>query len=991
MQNCHRSLILIFCCIGLFLQCHVCEAQISLDFKRINLLWPTVELYFSLRSSDGKVVHPLREQLRVTENDFEVPELTLHPPHPTPCPMSVALVLDASGSMQGAGNEGAKAGAKAFVRRMDGTRDEAALVEFSTNPRLKLGMTSDTAQLVDSINTLPAWGGTTIWDGIWMGIEQVVQSGVNDCRAVVALTDGGDGSSSHYPGDIIPFANREHIRVFTIGLGSSINTTELELIAMLTGGRFFHTSHPSALPAIYDSIATIIKDKGFGERMITYNASCMDGTLRRVDLTMIAERGDSLRKTKSYRAPLDPSTARVMPLHLRAGDVQGGHSLLVSLRTDGLFDPLIPLHPRFVLPTGEPGLRFDSVWVPSGSPFESGSLVSTVYPDSVVLHFDGPLRVMGTGPLLHVLYETTEASDTVSGRLYLHATSSGSGCARFTCDSAAYNILPEGPSVVLNARDVPECVWDQSAQRYEPPTVELRYLAENHGLAAAEQPEYTLYGYETALLLLNPVSSMQPGSETRIEAGRAQSVSWLVEPARRARTDTIRLGMVAAFANHAVAVAESKIIIHSSLANLECSLGIPDVLMDSVRRRFETLPVTLTVHNHGGAASDSIYAEIELSGGLQLEREDPAQTSRRLLTPAVLAPGAEGHAAWRLQLPASKEGEVSSVAVRLLDAGQEPGYCSASIAVPPLDTNRVIGVDIQGRTLLCPGDSATLVAEPGFSEYVWSNSRTGPILTVSQAGQYHVEAVDNAGTRRKSDVLFISEAYLPTVNVYATNYTPCVGDTVRLYTSWPMTSYLWSTGDTTQSIFVTASATYDVIMLTRDGCTATASRAMTFAPYPELPIISRSFDTLYTEVVALNHDWYRNGNKISSGKPFHVARSAGRYSVVASNGGKCTATSNEFDVSVLATDNAASAPRLEMNLYPDPVDAQLEVHIVAEIGDHVSVSLVDLLGRSTVLSDVVMSQDRHTLCLPVAHVPPGVYMLLLRGEGGQIVRRFRKL
>jgi hypothetical protein len=352
-KNCHSSLILIFCCIGLFLQCHVCEAQISLDFKRINLLWPTVELYFSLRSCDGKVVHPLREQLRVSENDFEVREFTLHPPHPLPCPMSVALVLDASGSMHGAGNEGFEGPApKAFVRRMDGMRDEAALVEFSTNPRLKLGMTSDTAQLVDSINTLPAWGGTTIWDGIWMGIEQVAQSGVNDCRAVVALTDGGDGSSSHYPGDLIPFANREHIKVFTIGLGSSINTTELELIALLTGGSFFHTSHPSALPAIYDSIATIIKAKGFGERMITYNASCMDGTLRMVDLTMIAERGDSLRKTKSYRAPLDPSTARVMPLQLRAGDVQGGHSLLVSLGTNGLFDPLIPLRSKICTPDG---------------------------------------------------------------------------------------------------------------------------------------------------------------------------------------------------------------------------------------------------------------------------------------------------------------------------------------------------------------------------------------------------------------------------------------------------------------------------------------------------------------------------------------------------------------------------------------------------------------------------------------------------------------
>jgi hypothetical protein len=128
--------------------------------------------------------------------------------------------------------------------------------------------------------------------------------------------------------------------------------------------------------------------------------------------------------------------------------------------------------PRFVLPTGEAGLRFDSVWVPPGSPFESGSLVSTVYSDSVVLHFDGPLRATGTGLLLHALYETTEASDTVSGRMYLHATSSGSGCVRFISDSAAYMLLPVGPSVSLAALTVPEFVWDQSVQRYQPPIAE---------------------------------------------------------------------------------------------------------------------------------------------------------------------------------------------------------------------------------------------------------------------------------------------------------------------------------------------------------------------------------------------------------------------------------------------------------------------------------------------------------------------------------------
>jgi hypothetical protein len=160
--------ILITLCIG---PAHL-SAQTILDFKRINLIWPTVELYYSA-SSDGLPMSGLvKDQVTITENGAKVRDFILHPPKPQPCPMSVALVLDASGSMSGNGNAGAKLGATAFVGHMDGVADQATLIQFESRVTIMLGMTTDTDLLKQTIETLPTLGATAVWDGAYAGVSE---------------------------------------------------------------------------------------------------------------------------------------------------------------------------------------------------------------------------------------------------------------------------------------------------------------------------------------------------------------------------------------------------------------------------------------------------------------------------------------------------------------------------------------------------------------------------------------------------------------------------------------------------------------------------------------------------------------------------------------------------------------------------------------------------------------------------------------------------
>jgi hypothetical protein len=108
------------------------EAQPNLNFKRVTANWPTIELYFSVGCDGDPAYNMAKQDFKIFENGVEVTEFTLWCPDPTiRCAISVSMVFDASGSMMGSPNAGAKQAGNAFVDLMDGLVDEAAIIWFT--------------------------------------------------------------------------------------------------------------------------------------------------------------------------------------------------------------------------------------------------------------------------------------------------------------------------------------------------------------------------------------------------------------------------------------------------------------------------------------------------------------------------------------------------------------------------------------------------------------------------------------------------------------------------------------------------------------------------------------------------------------------------------------------------------------------------------------------------------------------------------------------
>ena len=139
-------------------------------------------------------------------------------------------------------------------------------------------------------------------------------------------------------------------------------------------------------------------------------------------------------------------------------------------------------------------------------------------------------------------------------------------------------------------------------------------------------------------------------------------------------------------------------------------------------------------------------------------------------------------------------------------------------------------------TTMCAGDSVTLSASPvSQGSYLWSTGATAASVIVNSAGTYSVTVTNCGGSDVSS--ISISTAPPPIASITG-NAQFCNGDSITLTAgSQPSTTYLWSTGETTQSISVSIETT---ITLTVTNCGGSDNTSVTtsFFAAPAVTVVS---------------------------------------------------------------------------------------------------------------------------------------------------------
>ncbi|HEX4887144.1 MAG TPA: gliding motility-associated C-terminal domain-containing protein [Luteibaculaceae bacterium] len=123
----------------------------------------------------------------------------------------------------------------------------------------------------------------------------------------------------------------------------------------------------------------------------------------------------------------------------------------------------------------------------------------------------------------------------------------------------------------------------------------------------------------------------------------------------------------------------------------------------------------------------------------------------------------------------------------------------------------------------CDGQSVTLTAAPGFTNYIWSTGQTGQQITVNSPGLYTVETSDNGGCGRMGSILVNAFTLTPNFS----DIQPDCGQNDGSLSVNPAGGsgdygYVWSTGDTTRTITGLSAGLYSVTITDRQvGCANT--------------------------------------------------------------------------------------------------------------------------------------------------------------------------
>jgi hypothetical protein len=178
------------------------------------------------------------------------------------------------------------------------------------------------------------------------------------------------------------------------------------------------------------------------------------------------------------------------------------------------------------------------------------------------------------------------------------------------------------------------------------------------------------------------------------------------------------------------------------------------------------------------------------------------------------------------------------------------GYYKVSVSVSGSEITDSIWVDVHNLSpkiiapkQICLGDTIEITLDKNYEYYFWSTGDTTKSIKVWNPGKYYVTVSDSLGCFGY-DTVFIQSVYVPAKIIGSR--TICKGKATRLAASpkGPKYRYLWSTGETTDTITVTAGGTYWLAVTDENGCTGRDTIQVEEMPYLEFEILG---DTVLCE------------------------------------------------------------------------------------------------------------------------------------------------
>lgn len=221
-----------------------------INVRRVDVdAFPEISVLMSTDGSQSLTA----SDVTVVEDGRAVDDVEVQPLNEEVSRVDVVLVIDTSGSMEGAPISAAVDAARTFVGELP-PDIRVGLVTFSDEPRVLQEISTDRSTLLNEISSLQPSGETALYDALTEASALFSGSGQ---RNIVLLSDGGDTASQAS----LASAASTDASVFAVGLRSGeFDERALKFVARATDGEYSPVGSAN-LSKLYEGLATELSNQ----------------------------------------------------------------------------------------------------------------------------------------------------------------------------------------------------------------------------------------------------------------------------------------------------------------------------------------------------------------------------------------------------------------------------------------------------------------------------------------------------------------------------------------------------------------------------------------------------------------------------------------------------------------------------------------------------------------------------------------------------------
>ncbi len=305
--------------------------------------------------------------------------------------------------------------------------------------------------------------------------------------------------------------------------------------------------------------------------------------------------------------------------------------------------------------------------------------------------------------------------------------------------------------------------------------------------------------------------------------------------------------------------------------------------------------------------------------------------------------------------------------------------------------DKAISVNLGADQEICESETTTLDGGSGYNSYYWNTGETSQSILVTESGTYSIFVSRGACTATDTvSVSFGDKVPL----VLGGDINACGLDYITLDAGSGFNSYLWSNGETSQSIIVSESGNYSVEV---QYCGLTKSDEIKIAINP-IPEVFIGNDTTLGAIQELYLDAGKGFKSYlwNTGEDNRIILISGlkegdyEYSVIVTDENDC---SNSDTIKISVSNQTNFSETLEnqtFNVFPNPSNESLFIQLDENIESELIISIYSSSGKLEYQKEVVITSLSQLFRIDISSFEAGIYFLKIYNGKSVRMKRFIK-